>query len=268
MLNGSWTASFYGYDGGGNVRQLTGASGAVTDTYEYDAFGNSFTVSGTTPNNYLYRGEQYDSDLGLYYLRARYYNPATGRFMSRDPGLGDDDDDDDDDGSGFTDDDGNDLSIPATLHKYLYTGGDPVNWVDPSGRADIVDTGELTKLIALTLATGAVIYNYELHRNETQAAIQELGGAIECSYDSSASHLSALFDYAVNGGGEVVQVGGCSWTFYKPHRGGNNKGKHQEGQRRMKGSRGRGTHPKYPPRKPPKGWKGPWKPGKTGWDDE
>ncbi len=42
----------------------------------------------TTPNNYLYRGEQYDTDLGLYYLRARYYNPTTGRFLSRDPQNG------------------------------------------------------------------------------------------------------------------------------------------------------------------------------------
>jgi RHS repeat-associated protein len=85
MLNGAWTPSFYGYDGGGNVRNLTNSGGAITDSYEYDAFGNSLTVSGTTPNNYLYRGEQFDPDLGLYYLRARYYNPATGRFMSRDP---------------------------------------------------------------------------------------------------------------------------------------------------------------------------------------
>jgi RHS repeat-associated protein len=53
------------------------------------------------PNAYLYRGEQYDSDLGLYYLRARYYNPMTGRFMSRDPEEGT-------------------PHIPATLHKYLY----------------------------------------------------------------------------------------------------------------------------------------------------
>ncbi len=64
---------------------LTNSAGTVTDTYEYDAFGNALQTSGTTPNNYLYRGEQYDSDLGLYYLRARYYNPVTGRFMSRDP---------------------------------------------------------------------------------------------------------------------------------------------------------------------------------------
>ena len=36
----------------------------VTDSYEYDAFGNALVTTGSTPNNYLYRGEQYDSDLG------------------------------------------------------------------------------------------------------------------------------------------------------------------------------------------------------------
>ena len=80
IINSTWTASFYGYDGGGSVRQLTNASGAVTDTYAYDAFGNKISSTGTTPNEFLYRGEQYDSDLGLYYLRARYDNPLTGRF--------------------------------------------------------------------------------------------------------------------------------------------------------------------------------------------
>jgi RHS repeat-associated protein len=63
----------------------------------------------------LNRGEQYDSDLGLYYLRARYYNPSTGRFMSRDPN------------DGHTWDSEN-------LHKYLYAGGDPVNRIDSTGR--------------------------------------------------------------------------------------------------------------------------------------
>jgi uncharacterized protein RhaS with RHS repeats len=79
LISSTWTPSFYGYDGMGSVRQLTNASGTVTDSYEYDAYGNSFTISGSTLNNYLYRGEQYDQDLGLYYLRARYYNPGTGR---------------------------------------------------------------------------------------------------------------------------------------------------------------------------------------------
>jgi RHS repeat-associated protein len=118
FINGAWTPSFYGYDGGGNVRNLTNSAGAVTDEYEYDAFGNSFTKVGTTPNNYLYRGEQYDPDLGLYYLRARYYNAATGRFMSRDP----------DDGM---------TTDPATLHRYLFAGGDPVDLIDPTGRDQV-----------------------------------------------------------------------------------------------------------------------------------
>jgi RHS repeat-associated protein len=123
QISGSWTPSFYGYDGGGNVRQLTNTSGTVTDSYEYDAFGNSFTVSGSTPNEMMYRGEQFDSDLGLYYLRARYYNPLTGRFMSKDLN------------SGYQ-------YLPITFHKYLYAGADPVNLRDPSGK-DFVDAASL-----------------------------------------------------------------------------------------------------------------------------
>ena len=84
-VNNTPTASFYQYDGRGTVRMLTNSAGAVTDTYEYDAFGNEIAPTGSTPNAYLYRGERYDSDLGLYYLRARWYNPVTGRFMTRDP---------------------------------------------------------------------------------------------------------------------------------------------------------------------------------------
>jgi RHS repeat-associated protein len=115
VVNNAWTPSFYVYDGAGSVRQLTNAAGAVTDTYEYDAFGNKINSTGTTPNNYLYRGEQYDPDLGLYYLRARYYDPATGRFFSRDSENGK-------------------LYDQATFHKYLYAGGNPVNYADPRGR--------------------------------------------------------------------------------------------------------------------------------------
>ena len=77
-----------------------------------------------------YRGEQYDSDLALYYLRARYYNPATGRFMSRDPKeytplkwTGDP-----------LNSTGNPPLDSKRLHKYLYAGGDPVNAIDPTGR--------------------------------------------------------------------------------------------------------------------------------------
>jgi RHS repeat-associated protein len=123
-INRTWTPSFYGYDGMGSVRQLTDLSSAVTDSYNYDAFGNLLNSTGATPYNYLYRGEQYDPDLGLYYLRARYYNPLTGRFLSRDP------------------EDGKALD-PRSLHKYLYADGDPVNGMDPRGRGDLVEGVEI-----------------------------------------------------------------------------------------------------------------------------
>lgn len=123
VINNAWTPSFYGYDGMGSVRTLTNSAGATTDSYEYDAFGNEINSTGTTPNNYLYRGQQYDPDLGLYYLRARYYNPLTGRFMSRDPNNPEP----------F---DANGMPVDLrSLHKYLYANGNPVDLLDPTGRA-------------------------------------------------------------------------------------------------------------------------------------
>lgn len=109
------TVRFYGYDGHGSTRFLTDGSGNVTDTYMYDAFGTLVNSSGTSTNNYLYTGEQYDPNLGFYYLHARYLNPGTGRFWTRDEWEGSSQD-------------------PLSLHKYLYVGDDPVNKIDPTGQ--------------------------------------------------------------------------------------------------------------------------------------
>ena len=106
--------SYYVYDGHGSVRALADATGAVTDTYDYDAFGNLLHSIGSTPNNYLFAGEQFDPDLNLYYNRARYLNVATGRFWTMDTYEGDDND-------------------PLSLHKYAYAEGDPTNSRDHSG---------------------------------------------------------------------------------------------------------------------------------------
>jgi RHS repeat-associated protein len=92
-------------------RDLTGT---ISDSYDYDGFGNLINSTGTTPNNYLFAGEQYDPALNLYYNRARYYNNSTGRFINMDEYEGD-------------------PGSPASLHKYLYAEADPVNHVDISG---------------------------------------------------------------------------------------------------------------------------------------
>jgi len=116
-INSTLTTSFYGYDGHGSVRQLTSSTGSLTDSYDYDAFGNIVNQTGSTPNNYLFAGEQYDPALNLYYNRARYLSTTTGRFWTMDTEEGHDEQ-------------------PLTLHKYLYADADPVDGADPSGNQD------------------------------------------------------------------------------------------------------------------------------------
>ena len=91
----------YLYDGHGTVRALANESGKLTDTYTYDAFGNLLNSTGTTANNYRYCGEQFDSTTGLYYLRARYMDTSTGRFISMDSCSGS-------------------IDGPVLLHKQFY----------------------------------------------------------------------------------------------------------------------------------------------------
>jgi RHS repeat-associated protein len=112
---------FYGYDGNGNVRYLSGSAGTVSDTYVYDAYGAFLTSSGSTPNDYQFTGEQRDSALSLYYLRARYLSSDTGRFWTMDR---------------FRVDKQN----PASLHRYLFCRADPVNCSDPSGNQSLGGT--------------------------------------------------------------------------------------------------------------------------------
>jgi RHS repeat-associated protein len=133
------TVSFYQYDGHGSVRQLTNQAGAITDTYTYDAFGNLINRTGTTANDYLYAGEQFDANLGFYYLRARYMNPSNGRFHSMDSY----------EGSAFE---------PVTLHKYLYANANPENNIDPSGN---ITLGEQLQTLAInyTLLTLTTLSN-------------------------------------------------------------------------------------------------------------
>jgi RHS repeat-associated protein len=112
--------SFYGYDGHGNVRFLTDTTDAVTDRYDYDAFGNVISQAGTTQNLYMYTGEPVDPNLGFYYLRSRYYQSNGGRFTTPDSYEGT-------------------INDPESLHSYLYVHNDPANQIDPSGNGSIMD---------------------------------------------------------------------------------------------------------------------------------
>ena len=153
--------TFYGYDGSGNARYLTTTNGTVSDTYVYDAFGIVLASTGTTPNSYRYAGEQYDSDLGLTYLRARYLNAGTGRFWTRDQV----------EQSRF---------VPGSLHKYTYARNNPVNNSDPSGNTEFTIGGLLTS-IAIQATVGALVsgsIDYAIHGDAKRALRKAAQGAV------------------------------------------------------------------------------------------
>ena len=81
----SGTASYYQQDALGSVTSLSTPSAALSNTYTFDAFGKLTTSTGTLPNPFQYTGRESDLETGVYYYRARYYDPASGRFLSADP---------------------------------------------------------------------------------------------------------------------------------------------------------------------------------------
>lgn len=105
--NNSGSQTYFLYDGLGSTTNLTSGSGSVLASYSYDVFGAIRSQTGTSSNQWLFAGEQRDGEPGLYFLRARYYDPATGRFLGQDP-------------------------LP-TGNLYAYVGNNPVNLVDPYG---------------------------------------------------------------------------------------------------------------------------------------
>jgi len=152
-------ASFYHYDGLGSTRILTDDLGNVNDEYDYEAFGELLNESGTTENDYLFSGEQFDASLNQYYLRARYYNQVPGRFTQQDTWMGNNQD-------------------PTTLHKYLYANADPGNMVDPSGNFSLgsfsVASTISATLTAVNIGTTAFSI-FQIATGEEEFSARELG---------------------------------------------------------------------------------------------
>ncbi len=101
---------YYLYDRQGSVVGLTDGGGNLVAQYEYDAWGNLLDESGTVENPFRYTGREWDAEVGLYYNRARYYDPTLGRFLSRDP-----------------------LGPVDGTNRYVYVANNPVNYTDSQG---------------------------------------------------------------------------------------------------------------------------------------
>lgn len=110
MERGS-TTNYYEADGLGSISSLTASTGSIAQSYTYDSFGNQTAFSGSLTNYFRYTGREFDTETNLFYYRARYLDPSTGRFLTEDP-------------VGFRGD-GTDF--------YAYVENEVTDWVDPFG---------------------------------------------------------------------------------------------------------------------------------------
>jgi RHS repeat-associated protein len=115
----------FGHDGHGSVRVLYDSAASILQLYAYSSYGEMLGIhdgqaafmgieEGLALTILLYSGEPYYQSIAMQYLRARFYDPATGRFNRLDPFAGN-------------------MQDPQSLHKYLYVHGDPVQGIDPTG---------------------------------------------------------------------------------------------------------------------------------------
>ncbi|WP_294242138.1 RHS repeat-associated core domain-containing protein [Pseudobutyrivibrio sp.] len=128
--------NYYLTDVAGSIRCLTDESGNVTDAYVFDSFGNVTEFTGTTDNNYGFQGEEQD-ETGLVYLRARYMDPETGRFLSMDSY-------------------GGNLSNPISQNRYLFANSNPVKYKDPSGHFSLA---EMDTAMAINYVIDSAMYS-------------------------------------------------------------------------------------------------------------
>ena len=109
-INRGGARGFYEADGLGSITSLTNAQGQIVNTYQTSVFGVETSVTEGINNPYQFTGREYDRDTGLYYYRARYYDPQIGRFISEDP-----------------------LGFMGGPDFYPYAGNNPVTFLDPYG---------------------------------------------------------------------------------------------------------------------------------------
>ena len=200
------TASYYIYDGGLSVRALTNEAGIVTDTLVFDAFGNETTKTGSSDNPYGFQGEEQD-ETGLYYLRARYMDPATGTFTTMDTY-------------------GGSLSDPMSLHKYLFANSNPVMYSDPSGHsASLIETGAVIGIMSILSGSANAIIAEFIYKNNTDISERStkdldkcaltafLTGFTTCLFSCLATFFVFVFAFTVAECMALTFICGCMAYF-------------------------------------------------------
>jgi RHS repeat-associated protein len=128
------TIRYYHQDALGSTRALTNANGQLDSVYLYDPYGNTISWSGSpAPNPFQFAGEYTDAESGLQYLRARYYDPTTAQFLTRDP------------------------MEPLTRQPYAYASNNPLNLTDPSGIWPNINVGGILRTANNVLSKASIV---------------------------------------------------------------------------------------------------------------
>ncbi|MEJ8548093.1 RHS repeat-associated core domain-containing protein [Brevibacillus borstelensis] len=109
---------YYLYNSHGDVVKVVEENGEELNRYEYDTWGNLTAKTEGMSNPFTYSGEIFDGETGFSYLRARYYDPTVGRFISEDTYKGQ-------------------VDNPLSLNRYAYVSNNPLRYVDPSGHRQL-----------------------------------------------------------------------------------------------------------------------------------
>jgi RHS repeat-associated protein len=109
---------YYFLSDGQNVVGLVDSSGNLVNEYHYTPWGTTESARESVATPFRYAGREYDAESGLYFNRARYYDPVLGRFISEDP-----------------------IGLAGGINPYAYAGNDPINNTDPSGLCSRVIPG-------------------------------------------------------------------------------------------------------------------------------
>jgi len=168
--NGGFETFDYLADGLGSVTGLTDQKGRLVQRYEYDSFGNPGAINPLIGQPYAFTGREYDPETGLYYYRARYYDPRAGRFITKDP-------------IGFA---GGDVNL------YNYIGASPVNYIDPDGLRSFQCTKPLDVLGGSGIKSGPDIWGNPLYHQ--YSCVIDRHGVITCGgHDRDSGGLSIPF---------------------------------------------------------------------------
>jgi len=141
VVKADTSTSTFAADGGQSVRSELNGSGAATASFRYHANGAVAQSNGSTAPTYLGYAGQLQDPSGLLYMRARWYDPATGRFTTRDPWIGD-------------------PASPVQLNAYGYANANPIRFIDPSGRcvpACLLPLAPLAPEIGAGISAAAIV---------------------------------------------------------------------------------------------------------------